>query len=246
MSKVEVFLPNRRDFIRISSGALVVASLGSSRELLAAEQNLPAASVGFWAGVPKESRRFELSGLPYLVPAESILNGDPSFFRGGARAHVRGVWRPEAVRDRAASFAMDVLYDADGQKVPFYAWSFANRSDRSPAFRSSNIAFNVPVDALGTLDLVLSAPDGPRSIRFSVNSGAGTLKLRPGYYFVALPEGPTEQAIDWTRVRVREGALPYLMDQNGQGVLSTAGFAGREEAVPFSYLVLWVAVGSTK
>lgn len=244
MSKVKEALPSRRDFIVLSSGALVLATLGSSGELHAASaQSLPAASVGFWAGIPKAARRFRSTSIPYLVPAESILSGDPSFFSAGARAFVRGIWRPEAVRSRVAAFALDVLYDANGQKVPFYAWSYAVRSSGSPAIRSSNLAFNVPVDPLGTLDLVLSAPDGARTIRFSVNSASGTLKLRPGYYFVALPEGQSQGAVDWTRVRVREGAVPYRLDADGPGVLSVAGLAG-EESVPFSYLVLWVAVGS--
>jgi hypothetical protein len=245
MSKVEQSLPSRRDFIRLSSGALVIATLGNAGDLHAASaQSIPAASVGFWPGIPKAARRFRSSALPYLVPAESILAGDPAFFSAGARAFVRGVWRTEAARDRAAAFALDVMYDADGGKVPFHAWSFAARSVDSPAFGSSRLAFNVPVDAQGTLDLVLSAPEGPRTIKFSVNSAPDSLKLRPGYYFFALPEGPNQQDIDWTRVRIRDGAVPHQIEPHGPGVLSMGSFAGQEESVPFSYLVLSVEVGS--
>jgi hypothetical protein len=246
MSNVEQSLPSRRDFIRLSSGAIVVATLGNTSRLGAAPaQSIPAASVGFWAGIPKAARRFRSSALPYLVPAESILSGDPSFFSAGARAYVRGIWRPESVRNHAGSFALDVLYDAGAEKVPFYAWSYARRSAGAPAVDSSNLAFNVPVGALGTLDLVLSSPVGPRMIRFSVNSADDSVKLRPGYYFIALPDGLNPPAIDWTRVRIREDVVPYRVDADGPGVLSMTGVLG-EESVPFSYLVLWVEVASQR
>ena len=241
MSKSETSLPSRRDFIKVGSGALVVATLGNIGELHAAPaKNAPAASVGFWAGQPQGEHRLQLSSLDYLVPAASILSGDPSFFRGGARAKVGDVWRPETARRQAANFALDVLYDVNGEKVPYYAWSFSNRSAKSPAVRSSNVAFNVPVESTGTLDLVLTAPGGPRTIRFSVNSGRDTLKLRPGYYFVALPEGGNEPAIDWTRVRVREGTASHRFDSQGAGILTMAG----SDSVAFSYLVLSLETGA--
>ena len=243
MSKVEESLTNRRDFIKVSSGALVIATLGTADLRAASPENIPLASVGFWPGVPKAARRFKSPAAPYLVPAASILAGDPAFFSAGARAFVRGLWRPQSTRNQAAAFALDVMYDVEGQKVPFHAWSFASRSLDSNAFRSNNLAFNVPIDALGTLDLVLSTPEGAKSIRFSVNSAPDTLKLRAGYYFVALPEGQQGQAIDWTRIRIREDAVPYEFESDGAGVLTTGGF-GEETAVSFSYLVVFVAVGS--
>jgi hypothetical protein len=236
-------MPSRRDFIKLGSGALVLASLGSAEVYAATPEPVGRASVGFWPGVPRTVRRFRPSALPYLVSAESVLTGDPSFFSAGARAHVRGVWRPEAVRERAASFALDVFYEADGQRIPFHAWSFVQRPGHAFAFRSSKLAFSVPVDALRPLDLVLTAPDGQRTIQFSVNSAAGSLKLRPGYYFVALPEERNE-TIDWTRVRIREGAVPDEVDPDGPGVLTMAGLSGQDESVPFSYLILWVEIAS--
>src|SRR5687768_7778886 len=98
MSKVQDSLPNRRDFIKLSSGALVIATVGTAGDLRAnPAQRVPAGSVGFWAGIPKEARRFRSPAASYLVPASSILAGDPGFFSAGARAFVRGLWRPEAV-----------------------------------------------------------------------------------------------------------------------------------------------------
>lgn len=241
MSKVNEFLPSRREFIQIGSGALVVAALGTVGKTQAADvQEVPAASLGFWAPPPRIARRFRTASETNLVAADSLLAGDPTFLSADPRIFVKGIWRPEAVRSRAVTFALDVLYDAQGSKVPFYAWSFASRSSDSPSLESSHLAFNIPVEASGTMDMVLSTPDGPRSIKFSINSGERALKLRPGYYFVALPETKSEPAIDWTRVKIREGATPNTVDPRGPGILSTTGFGSDESSVPFSYLVLWV------
>ena len=248
MSKVvEPSLPNRRDFIRLGSGALVVATLGTARTVRAKPApSVPLHSVGYWAGMTTEARRFRTPAQAYLVAAESFHGGDPVFLHAGARAAVRGSWRPEAHRSRPASFALDVMYEAAGQPVPFHAWSLGTAGSRSLALESSHVSFDVPVDALKTADIVITRGTRKETMSFSVNSGDGTFKLRPGFYFVVLPEGEAPaEPVDWSRVRVREDATLRHVDTNGPGVLVTSNIFGAEEPVSFGYLVLEIRAGAS-
>lgn len=241
MSKAEQPAASRRDFIKLSSGVILAATVGGTDRLYAATTGAPpVVSVGYWAGVPKVARRFRSASQAYLAPASSLLTGDPGFFATGARIAVRGLWRPEHLRTSAASLTIDAMFDVDGTKVPFFAWSYAANASVTRESRSSNVTFDVPVDALGTLDLVVHRSGERQAIRFSVNSAADTLMLRPGFYFLALETG--EQVVDWSRVKIRDGVIPYQLDPKGAGVLSTAMFADDEQPVSFSYLVLWIDV----
>jgi hypothetical protein len=116
----------------------------------------------------------------------------------------------------------------------------ANGPDK-PVLQSSNVAFEVPVDALGTVDVVLSRAHEPQTLKFSVNSGADTLKLRTGFYFIALRETGSGRNVDWSNVRIREGALPRVIPADS-GVLEVDGLFGARP-VDFSYLVIQVGEG---
>lgn len=233
---------DRRKFIRLGSAAtffLAVGSKAMARPLRAAiTQEIPVASVGFWSGASRSVSRFRSASAPYLVPAQSLLSGDPRFFRAGARIGVWGFWRVEEARPRPASFELDVLYDSEEGKIPFHAWSF-RRDASQRGTRGQRLTFDAPVDAMGTLDFVVRRDAAEQLLPFTVNS-ADAVPLRPGYYFIAFGEGEEPLSIDWTRVRLREGARPGAFDEAGESLLVTEGAFGEPVAVPFNYLVVYV------
>lgn len=233
---------DRRHFIRLGSAATFFMALSGkaiARPLRArVTEEIAVASVGYWGGAPRAVSRFRSSSAPYLVPAQSLLTGDPRFFRAGARVGVWGFWRVEEARTRPASFELDVLYDSEEGKIPFHAWSF-RRDASQRGTRGQRVTFNAPVDAMGTLDFIVRHDASEQLLPFTVNS-ADAVPLRPGYYFIAFAEGNEPLAIDWTRVRLREGARPGAFDESGESLLVTEGAFGDPAPVPFNYLVVYV------
>ena len=233
---------DRRRFIHLGSAAtffLAITGKAAARPLRAqVTEEIAVASVGYWAAAPRAMSRFRSSSAPYLVPAQSLLSGDPRFFRAGARVGVWGFWRVEEARTRPASFELDVLYDSEEGKIPFHAWSF-RRDASQRGSRGQRVTFNAPVDALGTLDFIVRHGASEQLLPFTVNT-ADAVPLRPGYYFIAFAEGDAPLAIDWTRVRLREGARPGAFDESGESLLVTEGSFGELVPVAFNYLVVYV------
>lgn len=240
MSKQVESATDRREFIKLSAGALLTATFVPGVDVRAnpVAGSGSVVSIGFWQGVPSLARRYRHSSAAFLSAAESIPTGDPAFFRTAARVSVRGMWRPERLRSQPAAHALDVLYDQAGEKVPFMAWS--HRVSQHTPVASNRLSFNVPVDALGTVDLVVASGARRQQIRFTVNSQPESINLRPGYYFIAFRE-EGDPAIDWSRIMIRDGALPKA-DPRGPGVLATSDILAASDEVPFSYLVLRVDV----
>ena len=241
MSNVVEVATDRREFIKLSTGALVTVTLGRGLEAQASPVAEPGAavSIGFWQGVPKIARRYRSASAAYLSSAAAVPTGDPAFLRTAAMVSVRGLWRPEELRASPASYALDVMYDQPAGKVPFMAWSY--QASARAAIESKQVTFDTPVDALGTLDLVIARGAERHQVRFAVNSTAGALNLRPGFYFIAFRE-PGDPEIDWSRIRIREGSLPNIVDPAGPGILATSDILMDDDSVPFSYLVLRVEV----
>jgi hypothetical protein len=240
MSKQVESATDRREFIKLSTGALLTVTLANGTDLRANPVVGPGSvvSIGFWQGVPTLARRYSRASAAFLSAAESIPTGDPAFFRTAARVSVRGMWRPERLHTQPSSHSLDVLYDQGGEKVPFMAWS--HRVSQHAPVASNRLSFNVPVDALGTVDLVVASGSRRQQIRFTVNSQPDAINLRPGYYFIAFREDG-DPAIDWSRIMIRDGALPKA-DLSGSGVLATSDILAVSDEVPFSYLVLRVDV----
>lgn len=240
MSSNESHLMNRRSFLQVSAAAAACAVLHVPRAAAAENASVSLVSVGYWGGVPSLARRLNLSTRDSLVPAESILTGDPAFFARGARFAIRGFWRGESLRNERAGFSLDVLYEVEDQSVPFKAWSYRHRGGNL-SFQSSNASFVAPISTTRPLEFVVSREESRQTLAFSVNSAEGALKLRPGFYFFALRERDSSPAIDWSRIALRKGLGPGLSDQEREGLLVVRDVLG-DEPVPFSYLMLRVGV----
>lgn len=226
---------DRRDFLRTASGTVLFLSVGGSALGAPAVSEGPVlASIGYWGGAPRGSRRFS-TGSYALSSTTDHLAGDPRLLRAGARIGVRSFYRAPQHRNREVSLAVDVLYATGEGSVPFHAWSY-ERHGATPAKAAQRSTFTSPVDALATLDFVIHRGSEQQRISFSSNTNEG-VGLRPGVYFIAFHEVGVPIAIDWSRISIREGVTPG--GENSDGVLTMTSL-GAEIPVPFSYLVIAV------
>jgi hypothetical protein len=227
---------NRRVFLRTTSGTVVFLSLGAPSLFAAQAAEGPnLVSVGYWAGAPRGARRTSSRSSSVLTSSSDLTSGDPRFLRDGVRIGVRSFYRAPQYRGRAGSFALDILYGTDSGSVPFQAWTFEQHG-AMPAKKSQRSSFRSPVDALTTLDFVVRRGEEEQRISFSSNTSEG-IPLRPGVYVIAFREADQTDAIDWSRIVVREGLTPG--EENADGVLAMTSF-GEEHPLPFNYLVIAV------
>lgn len=232
MSRSEI---NRRQFVILSSVA--VAGFASGSPLLGGTVLDPRfVSVGyvpFMRPVRGVARR--PSSPRAFVDASTLATGDPLFFRDGARMRILGAYRSATSQDR---LDVEVLFSPQElpEPVPFFAYSSYRRDGR---FMSSNsIAFSVPVESTGTVDVAIARSgteiNDRTVVSFTVNDGPSpAIKLEQGLYAIALLDGQSER-IDWSSVVVSERPKP-----GGDGIptLSRVGFEG-SSPVDFDYVLI--------
>lgn len=232
---------NRREFIVLSSTAAVgFAAAASATSLLGpnAAIDRPFISVGFWTGAGR-THGVRRSGRPGLLPATSLTTSDASLISTGARASIRGFWTT-AADTSARTVTLQVAYPAlPGATKPLYnAWITA-LGPKGASSASNPVTFNVPVDALETVDLIIETTSGGvtrrDTVHFSTNPGQDRILLNRGVYVIALQrEG--DPVPNWSAVRLRDvsaeradprGASPLLLDTFGSG-----------PSVPFDYFLV--------
>lgn len=192
---------NRREFV-VGGTTAVAAFAAYTPSLFAAEPQLrdPLISVGYLSGLPSFTRRALRRPASFQL-ADTVLTGDPAFFRHGARVRVHSIHV-----DPRHSLSLDVLYSVPelGKKVPYFAWTSGGNS----------VAFNVPVEVQGTVDLEIERRIGTGAtaviergmISFSALSARDSFKLNPGTYALAL-RNPGDAEPDWRSIRIGETGL---------------------------------------
>lgn len=176
-----------------------------------------------------------------FVDASTIGSGDPVFFRNGGKLRIHDFRRAghsngsERV-DVEALFAIPEL----DQSVPFFA--FSSISGPSRQMTANSVAFNVPVESTGTVDLAilrqnLDQTSGDRAVvSFTVNDGpTPAFKLNEGLYAIAILQNG-QQPPDWRSIRTssivpRDARVPVSLVYDS---------FGEKTPVPFDYLLLSV------
>jgi hypothetical protein len=198
---------DRRQFVLL--GSFTVAGLASGFPLLASsERPLSFVSIGHHPGATRSRVVRPAAGgsLPFRS-ANSILSGDPTMFRHGARLRLHDFHR--AVRPaNGERLAIDVLYSVEGlpDAVPFHAWSAL--AGRNADENSSSIAFNVPVESVGAVKLAFERrPAGDPGaverveIPFAVNDlDTPAVRLISGIYAIAFLRAGDHEP-DWSSIR---------------------------------------------
>lgn len=237
--------PSRRTFLIGGTAAGVVAAAttldrAQAQPIIRTEtaSQVPAAAIGYW-----DAQRNT------IVTAARLPWGDRSLIETGARVTVHGLGneRPDPGISAFALLAHFPTKQA-GITVKFHAWKY--RSD-TMNHRSSPVSFCMPVSRTGGLALSVVYPkksdaEGASGLIRSEHVcafSAGALnkqpKLRPGTYFVALPDGRSNALPNWDECRF----VPEYQDGvlTG-GTLCQATLTGLEP-VTFHYLVLSVESG---
>ena len=139
-----------------------------------------------------------------FVDATTIAAGDPRFFRNGAKLRIHD-FRRAAGAPASERVDVEMLFSVPEviEPLPFYAFSSFFRGGRP--MQSKSVAFNVPVESTGTVDLAIlrqSAGFEDRTVvSFSVNDGpAPAIRLIEGLYAIALLR-PGQPRVDWSSVR---------------------------------------------
>jgi len=263
-------LLHRREFMILSSVAVAgAAASGLPQQVMRAVAgsdpvSLPIVSLGYWDGSFDKSRAGAASSdaVHRLTAATSARSADRAL-DGSARVSVNGFWRAEHHRAKPLSLALNVLFPAGNEKLPFHAWS--HTTHRGTARNAPPPRFVVPVDARHPIEINVemrmpadaTPPALARMKRFfslddrneeqkktgtcalALDAKSSSLKLNRGVYFVALQEDPRDAAPNWNAVRMLDPHAPGALDASGSGVLVQGGLLGHEP-VPFSYLMISV------
>jgi hypothetical protein len=262
------FLMERRQFIfTTAAGMAGLMAFSNPSSLFAAPPADPAPllSVGFWNAHLAPSRTGGLisswSSLS-IQPGKEVLSSDPTFLRAGAEVQVLGFWRPAARRQTPLSISFDPLFTnpEGGEKLPFFAWSYASVSGQETS--GGTTRFLLPVGASDSLDLRVTrrpplTPAAATSSRrraltaaisgeaarqevtsFSLNGLPNTQRLERGVYFIAVSEEASDALPDWSAVEVIDPGQDHLdLDLKKDGLLRLRRGLDAQ-AVPFSYLVV--------
>ena len=234
---------NRRQFVILGSAS--VAGLAIGTPAFATSRILDSSSfvsVGFHAG----RTRLRLGGRGSLAPmsfvdASTVGSGDPIFFRNGGKLRIHDFRRAEQSggSERVDVEALFAIPELD-EPAPFYV--FSSISGPSRKMTAHSVAFNMPVESTGTVDLAilrqsLDQTSGDRAlVSFTVNDGpAPAYKLNEGLYAIAILQNG-QQPPDWRRVRTssivqRDARVPVSLVYES---------FGEEMPVPFDYLLLSV------
>jgi hypothetical protein len=263
-------LLHRREFMILSSVAVAgAAASGLPQQVMRAVAgsdpiSLPIVSLGYWDGSLDKTRlgTSPAETMHRLTSANSARSAD-RVLDGSARVSVNGFWRAGHHRAKPVSVALNVLFPAGNEKLPFHAWS--HTTHRGVAKNSPSPRFVVPVDARHPIEINVemrmpagtTPPALARVKRFfsieerndeqkktgacalALDSQSSSMKLNRGVYFVALQEDPRDAAPNWNAVRMLDPHAPGALDASGSGVLVQGGLLGYEP-VPFSYLMISV------
>lgn len=262
-------LLHRREFMILSSVAVAgAAASGLPQQVMRAVAgsgpiSLPIVSLGYWDGSFDKTRAGDgPSDQVHRLVSASTRSADRAL-DGAARVSVNGFWRAEQHRAKPVSVAMNVLFPAGDEKLPFHAWS--HTTHRGVARNAPPPRFVVPVDARHPIEINVemrmpagsTPPALARVKRFlslddrndeqkktgacalALDARSSSVKLNRGVYFVALQEDPRDAAPNWNAVRMLDPHAPGALDASGSGVLVQGGLLGYEP-VPFSYLMISV------
>ncbi len=263
-------LLHRREFMILSSVAVAgAAASGLPQQVMRAVTgsdsiSLPIVSLGYWDGSFDKTRAGAASSdaVHRLSAASSARLADRAL-DGSAKVSVNGFWRAEHHRAKPLSVALNVLFPAGNEKLPFHAWS--HTTHRGVAKNAPSPRFVVPVDARHPIEINVemrmpagtTPPALARVKRFfsiddrneeqkkigacalALDAKSSSMKLNRGVYFVALQEDPRDAAPNWNTVRMLDPHAPGALDASGAGVLVQGGLLGYEP-VPFSYLMISV------
>lgn len=208
----------RREFLRISSTAVVVTAAGTllhPQSLFAATSSAfnPLLSIGYASAVPSDGSAASLSS------ADRVLMPDPAFISRGARVSVLGSGRAPGRTNAPGALFLDLLFPsrsgAARENRRFRFWSMAGHA-AGDVF-SSNMSFNVPVLATGGILLTaryrrpdVTIPDStqPPPIEedngdFALSlGGAPGVNLATGVYVIALREPGDTANATWDGLRI--------------------------------------------
>jgi hypothetical protein len=262
------FLMERRQFILTTAAGMAGLMALSPAKLFAdaPADSSPLLSVGFWNAhlAPTRTGGVITSWSSLNVQAgREITSSDPTFLRAGAEVQVLGYWRPAARRAAPLSVTFDALFTnpAGGDKLPFFAWSYASAAGVESS--AGPVRFRLPVGASDALDLrvtrrppvtPVTATTSRRKVvttaigntgttraevtSFSINGLPDTQRLQRGVYFIAVRESASEALPDWSAVRVIDPDKDHIaVDLKTTGLLRQNGLLDSQE-VPFSYLVV--------
>ncbi len=228
------FLMNRRAFIAATSAA--VAGLAAPNVFASEIAGVAKVSVGYFGGVSGVARRGGFRQT--LMAAERLTTSDPSLIRSGVKLSVRGLWQRPGNRGRVGNYALEVLYAVDGvtERVPFYAWMHSVTKN-GPA-GSSYTSFVAPVDASGTVNVVVRRGFGEQradELKFSVTSQANAFMLDRGAYVIALLDAG-DRVPDWSSIEMAPDSTPLNFDRES-GLIRVRSITGTA-APNFDYIVV--------
>jgi hypothetical protein len=230
----KAFSMDRRAFIAATTAA--VAGLASPSAFAAQVAEAPMVSVGYVGGLSVMERRS--GGRQRLMAAERLTTSDPALIQSGALVSVRGLWQRPENRGRRGTYALNVLYAANGvaEKVPFYAWSHS--VTKNGAVGDSTTSFVVPVDSGGSVDLVVKNDFGGEHqahISFAVTSKPGAFMLDRGAYVIAIL-GAGDAIPDWSSIELIPESTASSFDRE-RGLIRMRTIAGTAEP-SFDYVVV--------
>jgi hypothetical protein len=188
----------RRDFIAGSSTCLLAGLALDARAAVARPENDPvrssapaaALAVGYSPCIATPEAPGTTSPAPRIVSACTLPPGDPAAFARGALVTIHGLRGPAPATPVSVRALFRIDDGAGRIETAFDAWSCAPSPVPS---ESSPVRFRMPVDPHDGIVLALSLssdPGGAARAALSLGGPANVPRLHPGWYFIALPDGP--------------------------------------------------------
>ncbi len=213
----------RRAFLKAGGFATlgVVAGAFQPSTLFAASGAVaatgPLLSVGY-TPIPTES-----SPSPRLVPANTLLSGDPAFISRSASVSISAFSRAARRRGLPGGVAVDAIFPAFSytpEKYPrFQAWNFVGREAGDSS--SAPLRFTITVPASQGVQFVVrrigqNAGD-ETPVVLALDSNSDSIKLQRGVYVFAFRETPADEMLSWGTYRVSE--------KNGSMIVNASTFS---------------------
>ena len=169
-------------------------------------------SVGF-ASLPDER-----NPAPRLVPADTLLSGDPTFISRFASVTVSGYSRATRQRGASGGLIVDAIFPAlsyTPEKFPrFQAWTMSGR-ETGDAF-GAPLHFTIPVTSTQGLQFAvrrMGAEAGDETpVVLALDSSPDSMKLQRGVYVFAFRETPQDEMLSWSSYRVSEKNGAMMLD----------------------------------
>lgn len=202
----------------VVAGAFRPSTLFAASRTRTVDHGGPLLSVGF-APLPDER-----NPSPRLVPANTLLFGDPAFISRSASVSVSAFNRATRYRGQPGGIAVDAVFPAlsyTPEKYPrFQAWNFAGREAGDSS--SAPLRFTIPVPATqGVQFIVRRTSDGAAGdatpLLLGLDSNSDSIKLQRGVYVLAFRETPADEMLSWSTYRVTE--------KNGAMVVNASTFS---------------------